>query len=673
MGLLRPERMTKVGILGLKDDRERVLTVLHDLRLAQVEPLSPEAMAELVPERGTETQRAIGDEALRFRGLKAALPPVPVGPPRRFDRLTDILAAAQTVPIDAEVGELTRESDRLQTEQQSTDETIALLDKISFYPDRLEYLHAQSFVSFFGEAEGADGAALRAVLPPSADAQFLDDPSGSGRFLVSLRTNAADGLARAAQANGVHLSPLPALYGTPRDELAALRRQRTEVLHRRVAIAERLGALARDWYATVAAIDEALQVENRKVEVLSKLGAGRSTFALEAWVPSRDVARLESVIQAVSGGRAYLYAVPTTEDPPTMMSHPAGIRRFEFFIRFYSLPRADEWDPTLVFAIVFPIFFGLMLGDWGYGITILLICLWMIAGFPGARRLPKFGRTFVKRIMGPQGMRQLAYALLPGCALAIGLGLYWDEFFGYHLLGRLFGYSAPVDLLKSSDVAALLIFAGFVGLAMVILGFSFGLLKEYFHHHPRGVLGKAGGIMFAWGIAFVGLSALHAKTVGVLAPPTSTANPLFDAYLALVVAGLLAMVVGEGIQNSMMALIEVVSHILSYTRLLGILLASVILALVINTVAGGLFAGGAVVGIVVGLLIILIGQSFNVILGVFEPGIQGARLIFVEYFSKFYTGNGRPFRPFGAPRTHTASSVSADGHAVGPILQGPPT
>jgi hypothetical protein len=88
--------MTKVGLLGLKDDRERILTVLHDLRIAQVEPLSPEALAELVPERGTETQRAIGDEALRFRGLKTALPAVPVGTPRRFDTLTDILTVAQT-------------------------------------------------------------------------------------------------------------------------------------------------------------------------------------------------------------------------------------------------------------------------------------------------------------------------------------------------------------------------------------------------------------------------------------------------------------------------------------------------------------------------------------------------------------------------------------------------
>ncbi|MGA8302934.1 MAG: V-type ATPase 116kDa subunit family protein [Thermoplasmata archaeon] len=673
MGLLRPERMTKVGILGLKEDRERVLTVLHDLRIAQVEPLSPAALAGLAPERGTETQRAIGDEALRFRGLKTALPAVPVGAPRRFDSLADILAATRTVPIDAEVGELTRENDRLLSERQATEETISLLEKLGFYSDRLDLLRAQSFVSFFGEGDPEATTALRAALPLSADAQFLNDPTGSGRFLISLRRNSADLLARTAQTSGVHLSAVPPLSGTASQELEHLRLRREEILRRRVAIAERLGALARDWYPTVAAIDEALQVENRKVEVLAKLGAGRSTFALEAWVPSRDMPRFEKVIDSASGGRAYLYSVPTEEEPPTLMSHPGGIRRFEFFIKFYSLPQSDEWDPTLVFAIVFPIFFGLMLGDWGYGLTILLICLWMIAGFPGVRYLPKFGRTFVSRIMGPQGMRQLAYALLPGCAIAIGLGVYWDEFFGYHLFGRLFSYSAPVDLLRSDDVGALLIIAGFIGLAMVTVGFLFGLLKEYFHHHPRGVVGKAGGIAFSWGVAFMGLSVIMVKTLGPLTKSRSFSSPFFDFYLAVLAVGLVMMIGGEGIQTGMMSLIEIVSHILSYTRLLGILLASVILALVINSVGGGLIGGGAVVGIIAGLAIILVGQSFNVILGVFEPGIQGARLIFVEYFSKFYSGNGKPFRPFGGARTHTASSLTPEGAPAGPFVQSPPT
>jgi V/A-type H+/Na+-transporting ATPase subunit I len=667
VGVLRPVRMVKVGLLGLRDDRDRILELLHDLRIAQIETLPPAALAELVPERGSETQRTIGDEALRFRGLKSALPRLPDGPPRRFESVADVLAAARQVPIDAEVGELKREDDRLATEEKGIDEEVALLERLAFYPDRLEYLRARSFVTFLGEGTPDARVALAAALPPDADAQFLDGPPG--RFLVSLRTASADVLARVAQTHALRLAPVPERAGTAREEIAAAGARRSEIVRRRATIAERLGAISRDWYATVAAIDEALQIENRKIEVLAKLGAGRTTFALEAWVPARDVPRLESIVRIATGERTFLYTVATDEEPPTLMDNPKGIRRFEFFIRFYSLPQADEWDPTLVFAVVFPIFFGFMLGDWGYGLTILLICLWMIAGFPGAQHLPKFGRDFVKRIMGPQGMRQLAYALLPGCALAIGLGLYMDAFFGYPLFQHLFGYVTPLD--PSVKVGLLLIFAGFVGLGMVTLGFLFGLLKEYFHHHRRGVVAKAGGIAFAWGIALFGLSVLHPVTLRSFVGPATTASPSFDAALALLVGGLVAMVGGEGIQNGMMALIEVVSHILSYTRLVGILLASVVLALVINSISAGLIVGGTVAGVVAGLVIIVVGQSFNVILGVFEPGIQGARLIFVEYFSKFYSGNGKPFRPFGGARTHTESSVTADGLAPGPIVRSP--
>jgi V/A-type H+-transporting ATPase subunit I len=654
--------MTRVGILGLKDDRERVLTALHDLRVAQIETLPPETLALLAPERGNELQRKIGDETLRFRGLLAALPRAPVGPPHRYDTVDQILAAAAAVPIDAEVGALKVEDDRLVTEERSIAENLALLGRLSFYTGRIDDLRAQSVLSFFGETEPEEFEGLRAELPAATDPTFLTGPGPDHtvRFLLAIRRSGADALAKAAQHHGVRLTPLPALAGTPAEETARLTARQSEVVRRRVQIAERLGAIARDWYSTVSAIDEALLVENRKVEALQKFGAGRLSFALEAWVPERDVTRLESVLQGVAGGRAHVYTIPTKEEPPTLMDNPRGIRRFEFFIRFYSLPQADEWDPTFVFAVVFPIFFGLMLGDWGYGLVILLISLWMIAGFPGARFLPKFGRNFVKMIMGPKGMQQLAYALLPGCAIAIGLGLFWDAFFGYPLFHVLFGYN-PV--LQPLNVGTFLLAAGYIGLAMVTLGFLFGLLKEYFRHHYRGALGKLGGIFFAWGVAFAGLALIHRAV--------SFTSPLFDTYVGLMVGGLALLIGAEG-PMGFMGVIEVVSHILSYTRLIGILLASVILALVINTVGAGLVGGGKIVFVIFGLVIIIAGQTFNVILGVFEPGIQGARLIFVEYFSKFYSGNGRPFRPFGGLRQRTVSSLPPAGGAPGPLVMGPP-
>jgi V/A-type H+-transporting ATPase subunit I len=58
-------------------------------------------------------------------------------------------------------------------------------------------------------------------------------------------------------------------------------------------------------------------------------------------------------------------------------------------------------------------------------------------------------------------------------------------------------------------------------------------------------------------------------------------------------------------------------------------------------------------------MILFIGHMFNIIIGVFEPGIQGARLIYVEYFSKFYRGNGRAFKPFGSLRRFTENQFKS--------------
>ncbi len=118
---------------------------------------------------------------MRRSASAASSPPFPrsrSGLPARFDALTDILAATKTVPIDGEVGDLTREADRLLTEQKATDESIALLEKVSFYPDRLEYLHAQSFVSFFGEGD-TEAACDAAGRTPTGDRRTV--PRCTGR------------------------------------------------------------------------------------------------------------------------------------------------------------------------------------------------------------------------------------------------------------------------------------------------------------------------------------------------------------------------------------------------------------------------------------------------------------------------------------------------------------
>ena len=658
MSFLRPVKMVKVGLAGLKDDREVLLGVLHDLNVAQVEPISKETLEHVQPERGSDLQRTVGDLLIRFRGLKTALPKTTVGSPRSFANLEEVLEAAKSVTVDEEVGTLKREEDRLLTERKQISDEVVLLERHPYYEGRLEYLSGPHVVTFMGEAPPELFERLRSELPP--DAHLLTGSVGDAvAFLTVVPTRDAETVGRLAQKLHVTLTAAPRLTGTRTEALAELTRRRQEIDRRLDEIRTQLTEISRRWAPTVLAIEEALSIENRKLEVYSKLGAGQRTFVLEGWIPRRERAALEMIVNDVTSGRAFVYDLPTSEEPPTLMENPPGVRWFEFFIRFYSLPQATEWDPTWVFAVVFPIFFGFMLGDWGYGLVILGISLWMIAGFPGSRHLPSFLRTFPKKIMGPAGMRSLAYTLVPACLAAIVAGVIFNEFFGAHVLP-----TPSVEPISKAGATLLLLLAGYIGLAMVTFGFLLGTIKEYVHHHTRGVLAKVGGIAFAWGIALTGLGLIrHQEVFPAFSAIRANAGAAFGSWaqsapvntvaFTAALVGLVLMLGSEGLRTGLLGLIEIVSHILSYTRLVGILLASVVLTLVGFKVAGGLQATYGVGGLLAGAAIVVIIQLFNIILGVFEPGIQGARLIFVENFSKYFSGNGKAFRPFGSRRSHT--------------------
>ncbi len=662
MGYLRPVAMAKVGFVGLKSDRETILAVLHDRGVVQVEPLRKEALHLFHAESATDVQRRVADQLLRVRGVRSALPRPGPTTPRSFASREELLEAAERLPIVDRVTALKREEDRLLADRKTVTDREELLTRFSFFPGPLEDLHLPHVLGFFGEAPAESYPALRADVSALARALFLEQRTATTvRFVVAVDASQAEAVGRLAQQRGVVLAAAPALAGPIAENLPALARQRAETDRRLAELRAELATLAGEWYGPVASLEEALAIENRKLEVWGRMGAGASVFALEGWVPVRARPGLEAALASATGGRCVLYDVPTTETPPTLMDNPPFIRRFEFFIRFYSLPQSNEWDPTFVFAFAFPLFFGFMLSDIGYGLVILAFSVWMIEGFPGRTHVPGFLKRFLTRIMSPAAMQSLAWTLLPGAALAIVFGWFSNEFFGPTV-----SLPGPHWDIRT-NLGDLFLVAGFIGLAMVTLGFVLGALQAHYLGHRKEMVSRLAGVALAWGLTFLGLQ-LISRTFQRLLGPLGAGSVATDVEIALIVAGLLSLIVVEGAQG-ILGLTEVLSHILSYLRLVGILLSSVVIAELVNSVGGGLVrhgvAGSLVLGGLLGLILIVGGQLFNVVLAVFEPGIQGARLIFVEHFSKFYTGNGKPFRPFGSAREHTIATHAGPDPAPG--------
>jgi len=407
---------------------------------------------------------------------------------------------------------------------------------------------------------------------------------------------------------------------------------------------------------------------------------------MEGWVPKSKISQIESTLKKFTEGTT-IYELKTDDKPPTLMSNPRKFRLFEAFIRFYSLPQSKEFDPTMVFAIIFPIFYGLMIGDTGYCLVILLVCLWVIRRVEKGKRnlniMPRQLRSFAMLILKKRQMVKLSKAMIPGCVVGIVLGIVFDLHFGFHLNGYLFDVLASVGITGAwvpepgeilnrpsqafldpiHNAGTLLLYAGYIGIGFVTFGLVLGVIDCIREGEIKEALVKVGWISVGWGIVLLGLALIHQDAINPMWPRLIEVNPIAFLYYGLIFGGIALMVVCDKSKGPMkvMALMEVatiISHILSYTRLIGILLASVILAHTIDYV----FLKSINIGlplVVLGTMILFIGHMFNIIIGVFEPGIQGARLIYVEYFSKFYRGNGRAFKPFGSLRRFTENQFKS--------------
>ena len=396
----------------------------------------------------------------------------------------------------------------------------------------------------------------------------------------------------------------------------------------------------------------------------------------------------EHVEVVTDGGHSDGDLVTVEDDPPVIQRNSKIVNPFEILVRAVNQPKYSEFDPTIALFLTFPLFFGFMIGDVGYGLLYVLIGYAVYQKFD-TEALSNFGAVVVW-----MGLWTILFGFLYGEIL----GLHFLEWFDIH----------PVIEKGISDrewAVTWLLVSVIAGWLHLNLAYLFNFIEEFQVHGSNEAIVEVGSwILMLNGLWVFIFSKLGAGTKpDFLVGATSLLNegPLgfgFTGFptilgwigLALFLGGILILLTGPWYE--VVEFLVPLAHTLSYTRLTAVLLAKAGMALAVNllyfgayrdeegfhfmhyttpdqahgeVVFGGLSNMGSqmavgplqigIEGAILGIPVYLLGHVVVLAIGG-TAAIQAIRLEYFEFFEKFYEGGGKNYEPFGHERTHTTDN-----------------
>ena len=385
-------------------------------------------------------------------------------------------------------------------------------------------------------------------------------------------------------------------------------------------IDKRLARMAVQWLPKLRTWQLICRDRVDELEAYVKLGETEYTFTIFGWVPLENLDDLRNTLSSNFGNKlsVNIISVPKKlrDEIPVATKNLKAILPFEHFVKMRAVPKYSDVDPSSLVAIFMPLFFGMMVGDVGYGLIMFALALLL---------RPKLKKGLFADFFD---------MLKIGAIWSILFGVFYGEYFG--TLGEDFLNIPPLikglSRSDSNNFTNLLIMAIAVGIAHIMLGLLIGVWNAIVQKSRSHLLERGG--------MFVGL-------VGMLFLVGSLMQKLPDGFYIMgwivLAIGLIALGASSGKTGAVLAPIEfvgVIGNILSYLRIAALGLASVYLAKVANDL--GETVGSVFAGVTIALLI----HALNLAMGMLSPTIQSLRLQYVEFFRKFYEGGQSSFTPF---------------------------
>jgi V/A-type H+-transporting ATPase subunit I len=648
--MLKPAEMKYVEALVLERDLRAVTERLGRLGLVHLEEATEADGGDLVHLSRLDAQfhRVQGllervELLCDTLGIPESTEPASV-PYSGPDEVTRALA-----PIEAELeGILSRRKaldSEIETEYQVLRD-IEAFKPIETPPDELQNL---SFLHFaIGTVPGAGVHELQEATEGKAVLLPFKSPDGQQRIIALSSRAGRFALQSMLDEHGFQAEALPKLKGTAPAEVVGKTRDRLLTMAQDLdALREASQRTAQQVGGQLATYRERLRVDLQLLQAQAYFGRTDSTCLIAGYVPSVRIDALRQELLQLTDGRVVIeVAEPLADDPaiPTMMQNPRLLRPFELLVAGYGQPGYNEVEPTPLVAISFLLMFGVMFGDIGHGLVLALAGMVMF------------------RKCTTDTLRDFGLLLTMAGGASMLAGLVFGSFFGAEIIHPpLGGWFRPMH---KSNIDRLLIATVVLGVVVISLGVVLNIInrirrRDYFHV----VMDRFGivGFIFYWGALGLGIRSVvtghETSTVALLLLVVMPLAILFFRepihYLLTrknhtrkfsVFGGLI-----EGFVDILETLSAYIANTVSFMRVGAFALAHA-------AVCAAIFATVEIVSTMPGgpiwsAMVVVGGNVFVILLEGLVVSIQAMRLEYYEFFSKFFRGDGRAYRPFTLRKT----------------------
>ena len=679
--MFKPKKMKRTIIIGSKNDLVKTIELLHSLEVVHIiDYISNEKEDEL--RLGTPTTQAsdISQRLLKLRSTAQMLEIDAEG--SSFSLKISESQVKKDIDLKIQDIELTvlslmETKTKIEEHSKKNDERITQLKPFVGLDIPLENYHEyENIVVFTGYVYNLKKFQSELLkITKEYDIFYSHDNEQMIALFIS-KNYAEDAMKLLIECEYVEVKK-PAEKGFPKQSIEKLINLQTELSEKLKQTKNDLLEFREKYAEFILSSEEYLSIQVQKAEAPVRFATTDYSFIIDCWIPTHDLKQVKETLNKEINAALYVkdFEVKHEDTPPTLLENPKPVRRFEFLLDLYSTPNYNDIDPSFILSLIFPLFFGLMVGDIGYGILLII-----------------FGFIFMKKFKASEGLSNIGwYITIAGIFASIfGLFLFGDMFGltfqsppaeGGHTLyswSYFLGVNIPVPSLihkmEAFGLTQLLVISIIAGFLHLGLGLLIGIISER-KHNRKHAIAKIGLIFVLIALALL-IFVMADWTIGQWLKPLKqsiVAPFLWEFFIPFVTEGIsfgdllipyVTILLGAlGIVTILLTtggfglieVLEVTSHLISYTRLAAICVAKGAMAFAFNMIGISLIVSGNIILGIVGAILIIIMQLIVFALGSLSSGIQSLKLHYVEFFMKFYKGEGVKFNPFSYIRKYTTN------------------